>query len=51
MDFEEDPQRKAFFLKTRSEDLVVAVHRKNTTSLEWLKTKNVCSMHFIILTL
>ncbi|VDP64349.1 unnamed protein product [Schistosoma mattheei] len=40
MDFEEDPQRKAFFLKTRSEDLVVAVHRKNTTSLEWLKTKN-----------
>ncbi|CAH8474835.1 unnamed protein product [Schistosoma turkestanicum] len=40
MDFEEDPQRKEFFLKTKSEDLVVAVHRKNKTSLEWLKTKN-----------
>ncbi|CAH8509247.1 unnamed protein product [Heterobilharzia americana] len=40
MDFEEDPQRKEFFMKTRAEDLVVAVHRKNTTSLEWLKSKN-----------
>nr|CAX75627.1 Exosome component 10 [Schistosoma japonicum] len=40
MDFEEDPQRKEFFLKTKSEDLVVAVHRKSTTSLEWLKPKN-----------
>nr|CAH8841938.1 unnamed protein product [Trichobilharzia regenti] len=41
MDFEEDPKRKAAFLESKADDLVVAVHRRNKTSLEWLKNKNL----------
>ncbi|CAH8841773.1 unnamed protein product [Trichobilharzia szidati] len=41
MDFEEDPKRKASFLESKADDLVVAVHRRNKTSLEWLKNKNL----------
>ncbi|VDQ07797.1 unnamed protein product [Trichobilharzia regenti] len=45
MDFEEDPKRKAAFLESKANDLVVAVHRRNKTSLEWLKNKNVRLLH------